>query len=95
MYIEVDVSTVPPTTRLRDADDFRGFEVVVRGVDGDAFVPPAALRALAGDRAEDPAWTAQLADMLGYAASKGWIRESDGAIQAHVETVVEPPGTPA
>jgi len=91
MYIEVDLSTVPPTTSLREPDDFRGFEVVVRGIGGDAFVPPDALRALAGDRADDPAWAAQLADMLGYAASKGWIRESDGAIQAHVETVTDTP----
>lgn len=91
MYIEVDLSTVPPTTRLRDPDDFRGFKVVVRGTDGDAFATPEALRTLAGDRADDPAWSASLADMLGYAASKGWIRESDGAVQAHVETETEPP----
>lgn len=95
MYIEVDLSTVPPTTSLREPDDFRSFKVVVRGTAGDAFVPVDALRALAGDRAEDPAWAAQLADMLGYAASQGWIRETDGAVQAHVETVPEPPATSA
>jgi hypothetical protein len=83
MQIEIDLSTVPPTTTLCDPDDFKGFKVVVRG--DDAFVSPDALRALAGDRADDPQWTAQLDGMIGYAASKGWIRESDGAIQAHVE----------
>lgn len=89
MLIEIDLSTVPPTTTLRDPDDFTGFKVVVRN-DGDAFVTPDALRALAGSRADDPQWIAQLDGMLGYAASKGWIRESDGAIQAHVETEQRP-----
>ncbi len=84
MYIEIDLATVPPTTTLREADDFKAFKVVVRG-GGDSFVTPDALRALAGDRADDPAWREQLDGMLGYAASKGWIREQDGAIQAHVE----------
>lgn len=85
MYIEIDLSTVPPTTTLRDPDDFRGFKVVLRAAD-DAFVTPEALRTLAGDRADDPVWAAQLRDMLEYAGSKGWIRDSDGAIQAHVES---------
>lgn len=84
MYIEIDLSTVPPTIVLREPDDFQAFKVLVREAD-DTFVAPDALRALAGDRAEDPAWAAQLEGMLGYAASKGWLRESDGAIQAHVE----------
>ena len=85
MYIEIDLTTVPPTTTLREPDDFTRFKVVVTPA-ADAFVTPDALRALPGARPDDPAWEEQLSGMLGYAASKGWIRDEDGAIQAHVET---------
>ena len=57
---------------------------------GNAFVTPDALRALAGARADDPEWAAQLDRMLAYAQTKGWIRSSDGAIQAHIETEYRP-----
>ena len=83
MYIEIDLTTVPPGVTLRDADDFKGFKVVA-GRPEHAFVDPAALRSLAGEKAEDPAWREQLEGMLAYASSKGWVRE-DGAVRAHVE----------
>lgn len=84
MIIEIDLSTAPPATTLLEPDDFGGFKVVVRGAD-DAFVSPEALRALAGERGADAAWLARLDGMLAYAATKGWVREEDGAIRAHVE----------
>lgn len=86
MQIEIDLSTIPPTTALREPDDFGRFEVMLRGVDGYAFVTPDVLHVLAGARAEDPRWRARFEGMLGYAATKGWVRESDGAIRAHIET---------
>jgi hypothetical protein len=49
-----------------------------------AYVSVAALKELAGERAQDPAWLSSLADMLGYAGSKGWLN-ADGDIQAHIE----------
>ncbi len=85
MIIQIDLTTVPPTTTLLDPDDFSAFKVLLRGAD-DAFVAPDALRALAGDRATDPAWNQGLEAMLAYAKGKGWVRDADGAIQAHVET---------
>jgi hypothetical protein len=90
VYIEIDLTTVPPTTTLREPDDFGAFKVVVLQAD-DVHVEPATLRALAGARADDPEWTGRLDGMMGYAASKGWIREGDGAIQAHVETAPQTP----
>jgi hypothetical protein len=90
VYIEIDLTTVPPTTTLREPDDFKAFKVVVLQAD-DVHVEPATLRALAGARADDADWTGQLDGMLAYAASKGWIREGDGAIQAHVETAPQRP----
>jgi hypothetical protein len=83
MYIEIDLTTVPPALALREADDFKGFKVVA-GRPEHAFVAPEALRSLAGDRADDDTWREQLDGMLAYAASKGWVRQ-DGAVRAHVE----------
>jgi hypothetical protein len=42
-----------------------------------------AVRALAGDRADDPEWEHGYAAMLAYADSKGWMVGE--AIKAHVE----------
>ena len=54
------------------------------GGNGDAFIRPEALRTLAAGRVGE-GWEDQFAGMCAYAASKGWIDESDGTIQAHVE----------
>jgi hypothetical protein len=83
MYVEIDLTTVPPALALREADDFNGFKVVA-GRPEHAYVTRDALRSLAGDRADDPAWQEQLEGMLAYASSKGWVRD-DGAVRAHVE----------
>ncbi|MEA2177896.1 MAG: hypothetical protein QOG77_1193 [Solirubrobacteraceae bacterium] len=53
--------------------------------DGNAFIAVDAVKRLAGDRANDPEWSAGLEKMLAYAASKGWMDPSGTAIQAHVE----------
>ena len=58
--------------------------------DGDARIPPDALRSLAVRAAEDDAdrlgdsWQEEFADMLDHAGSSGWI-DDDGAVRAHVE----------
>lgn len=58
--------------------------------DGDARIPPGALRELAGRAAEDDGleldgeWEHGFADMLDLAGSSGWI-DDDGAVRAHVE----------
>lgn len=83
MQIEIDLRSVPPTVSLREADDFGGFKVVVAKA-SDAQVSRAELRRLAGARADDPEWSAQLEKMIEYAESKGWVAE-DGSIQAHLE----------
>ena len=48
------------------------------------FVRVEALKALAGDRGEDPEWAASLERMLAYASEHGWLDEH-GAVRAHVE----------
>jgi len=54
--------------------------------DGDAFVPPEAVRrlAVASGAATDAGWEGRFEEMLAYASTKGWIA-ADGAIRAHVE----------
>jgi len=58
--------------------------------DGDARIPPDALRALAALAADDEAreldagWEADFAGMLDHAGGSGWI-DDDGAVRAHVE----------
>lgn len=49
---------------------------------GDALIPAAAVRRLAGTT--DEAWEASFVSMLDYAATKGWLTD-DGSIRAHVE----------
>jgi hypothetical protein len=84
MEIYVDFASVPPKTTLRDPEDFSSFKVVVDQPEH-VFVTVDDLARMAGARADDPAWREQLDGMLGYARSKGWTRDADGAIQAHVE----------
>jgi 3-hydroxy-9,10-secoandrosta-1,3,5(10)-triene-9,17-dione monooxygenase reductase component len=52
--------------------------------DETAWIAFAALEALAGERARDPAWQAGLGEMVEYARRKGWV-DGSGAIAAHVE----------
>ena len=54
--------------------------------DGDAFVPPEAVRrlAVASGAATGPGWEHGFEEMLAYASTRGWIAD-DGAIRAHVE----------
>jgi hypothetical protein len=53
--------------------------------DGHAFLQIAAVKALAGERAEDPGWIAGFDQMVAYAARSGWLSEDDQAILAHCE----------
>ncbi|WP_262700754.1 MULTISPECIES: hypothetical protein [Streptomyces] len=54
------------------------------GPDGDAFLRIDAVRRLAGDTAEDPAWTTAFDQMIGYARSRGWVAP-DATLRAHQE----------
>jgi hypothetical protein len=57
---------------------------------GDVLVPVDAVRRLATESATaqgtvlDTGWESGLADMVAYAATRGWIAD-DGSIRAHVE----------
>jgi hypothetical protein len=83
MEIHIELADVPPTVTLRDPDDFSSFKVVIDQPEH-VFVTAEDLAAMAG-RGDDPAWREQLNGMLEYARSKGFTREADGAIRAHVE----------
>ena len=82
MYIEIDLSVVPPTSVLREPDDFTSFKVVVRKAEH-ARVPVESLERLAGERAEDPEWRNGLGKMLEYAEQHGWLDSS--GVRAHIE----------
>lgn len=82
MYLVVDAGQVPPVVEIREPDDFTSLKaVVVRTTH--LWIDPTTLTTLAG-RAEDEGWKAQLARMIDYAASKGWLDEH-GRMRAHVE----------
>jgi hypothetical protein len=83
MYLEIDLSTVPPKVVLKEPDDFKRFDVVVPDVEN-TFVSQEELRGLAGDRAEKEEWRQGLEQMLSFAESHGWVAD-DGSIQAHIE----------
>ena len=83
MYVEIDLSLVPPVLELREPRDFSGFKVVVKRIDS-AGVRVSTLRELAGELTDDVEWQDQFERMLAYAASHDWIRD-DGSIEAHVE----------
>lgn len=85
MEIHIDLAAVPPTVALEQPDDFKAFKVVVQGAEH-AYVQPSTLLELAGaQRADDPAWRADLDKMLAFAGEHGWVRD-DGAVRAHVES---------
>jgi len=83
MYIQLDLTSVPPVVTLHEADDFTAFKVVADLPDH-AWVGREALTQLAGPKADDPEWREGLDKMLAYADSKGWTNDA-GAIRAHVE----------
>lgn len=82
MYIEIDLRLIPPTTTLREPDDFTSFKIVVRDVEH-AMVPVESLEKLAGDRAADPEWRRGLEKMLEYARERGWL--DDKGVRAHID----------
>ncbi len=82
MFIEIDVSVIPPATVLREPDDFTSFKLIVRQAEH-ARVPVESLEQLAGDRADDPGWRGRFEKMLEYARQSGWVDE--GAVRAHIE----------
>lgn len=98
MHIYVDPSD-PANVELVEPEDFRSFDIVLRG-DGDCmdalarlgpvaaggehvFVEPARLLELAGARAGDSDWLTGLAKMTAFADSHGWVDEA-GRLRAHV-----------
>jgi hypothetical protein len=83
MYVQVDVSQVPPVTTVHDTGDFSGFEVRIVATP-EVSVDPALIRAAAGDVSGD--WEERFGAMVAYAASKGWV-DDDGQIKAHVVMV--------
>jgi hypothetical protein len=101
VQIHVDPSTSGSPVTLTGPADFKSFAVVSPGgldaaraplqaagiaVDDEhAWIPVDVLRRLAGPAA-DSQWEAGLAGMVKYAQSKGWYRETDSSIRAHVES---------
>jgi hypothetical protein len=83
LYVEVDLSSLPPTLLLREAEDFAGFKVVIAALD-DTKISPDAVRALPTEAPRGDGWDARLERMLAAAAEHGWIA-ADGAVRAHVE----------
>jgi len=84
MRIEIDLAVVPPAVALLDAGDMKGFSVRVLPA-SHTFVDRSALLEMAGERAGDPEWRIEFDAMVAYAQSRGWVREADGAIRAHIE----------
>ncbi len=82
MYVQVDLSTIPPTVAVEEADDLTSLKVVCPRPEH-SFVDPEELRRLAG-RADDTAWNEGFGAMVEYARGKGWV-DADGALQAHLE----------
>lgn len=89
MYLRIDTRVIPPLVEVIEPDDFTSFKVVVR-TSSHSWVDPGGLAALAG-RAGDIEWQEQLAGMVAYAGTKGWL-DDEGRIRAHVE--VEEPQQP-
>jgi len=54
------------------------------GLDGaEAFVSVATIKELAGERASDAGWLAQLDKMIDFAKPRGWLNES-GDVRGHL-----------
>lgn len=88
MYIEIDLTTVPPEVCLREPDRFDELHVEVRRTDH-VRVRPEHLLELAGDRAQEPRWREGFEAMIAYAARRGWVDEQ--GVRAHVESLDDAP----
>jgi hypothetical protein len=77
----IDAATIP--LGLNDADNFTALKVVALREEH-LWLHRDDIVRLAGDRAGDAGWLGRLDQMLGYAASRGWVN-ADGAVRAHVE----------
>ena len=101
MVVDVDLQADPPSVTLEDPEDCKAFSVRVAGprgglggaleaagvgrMDGDeALIEVDAVRRLAVGRV-GPGWEGELAAMLDYATTKGWVANEGRAIRAHVE----------
>lgn len=91
MYIEVDLSTVPPALELREPHDLTSFSVRVRSATH-AWTTPETIRSLAGDLAAQAEWNERFEKMVAFARQRGWIGDDD-SIRAHIE--FQPAGVPA
>ena len=91
MQIRIDVGHVPPLVEVGEPEDFSRFGVVVT-LPSHAWIDPDVLAALAG-RSADPAWREELAGMVRYAGSKGWL-DAQGRIRAHVDVTAPGQATP-
>jgi hypothetical protein len=83
MWVRVDLTELPPVVALEEPDDFQDFKVVVGSCEH-CFVRLGLVKALAGERADDPEWRRRFDAMIAYAREHGWIGD-DGAIRAHIE----------
>jgi hypothetical protein len=82
MYIQIDLSQVPPEATIHEADDFTQFKVLMIETEH-AYVAISEIERLAGDRAGDSDWRRGLQKMVEYAEGAGWL--DDRGIRAHVE----------
>jgi hypothetical protein len=82
VQVRVDVSQVPPVVEVREAGDLSRFSVAVVAP-SHAWVRPEVLAELSG-REGDEAWQEELAGMVRFADSQGWVDDA-GRVRAHVE----------
>ncbi|MBA2517261.1 MAG: hypothetical protein H0V22_08115 [Solirubrobacterales bacterium] len=83
MFIEVDLSVVPPSLALRDSEDFKMFKVVVKDAEH-VWVDIDRIKALAGERGQDSDWLKGLEGMIAYAGQHDYI-DDQGRMRGHVE----------
>jgi hypothetical protein len=83
MYIEVDLSTLPPALLLREVENFRELKVVATAV-AETTISPDAMRGMLADEPREEGWDARLEEMIAAAAVHGWVAE-DGSVRAHLE----------
>jgi len=83
MFIEVDLSVVPPTLALRESDDFKMFKVVVRDAEH-VWVEIDQIKALAREQGADPEWVKGLEGMIAYAGQHEYL-DDEGRMRGHVE----------
>lgn len=82
MYLRIDPTQALPIAQVCEPDDFTGFKVVIE-VPEHVWIGPEMLTDLAG-RGHDDGWKQNLAEMLEFGASRGWLDEAR-RIRAHVE----------